>query len=46
VFDHWETLAQDPMDSGTKAFQVVDGIRKRKGLKTGIPKLDDFIDKL
>jgi len=46
VFDHWETVNQDPQDTSTKAFIVVDGIRKRKGLKTGIPALDNFVDKL
>jgi len=46
VFDHWETLTQDPQDTSTKVFLVVDGIRKRKGLKPGIPALDNFLDRL
>lgn len=46
VFDHWETLSSDPLDNSSKAFQVVDDIRKRKGLKSGIPGLENFIDKL
>ena len=46
VFDHWETLAQDPQNVDTKAYQVVEGIRKRKGLKAGIPSLENFMDKL
>ena len=46
VFDHWEIMSQDPMDEKTKAYTVVEGIRKRKGLKAGIPKLDDFLDRL
>eukprot|EP00826_Nyctotherus_ovalis_P017086 TRINITY_DN149_c0_g1_i7.p1 TRINITY_DN149_c0_g1~~TRINITY_DN149_c0_g1_i7.p1 ORF type:complete len:367 (+),score=124.97 TRINITY_DN149_c0_g1_i7:73-1173(+) len=46
VFDHWEVLTSDPMDTSSKAYQVVADIRKRKGLKEGIPALDSFIDKL
>jgi elongation factor 2 len=46
VFDHWETIATDPFDSNSKAGQLVDAIRKRKGLKPGIPTLDNFLDKL
>lgn len=46
VFDHWETIATDPFDPTSKGGQVVDAIRKRKGLKPGIPSLDNFIDKL
>jgi len=46
VFDHWETVSQDPTDTSTKVFNVVDGIRKRKGLKSGIPDLENFMDKL
>jgi elongation factor 2 len=46
VFDHWQVLGGDPMDGTSKAGQIVAGIRKRKGLKPGIPPLDDFFDKL
>jgi len=46
VFDHWDTLSQDPTDPSTKAYQVVEAIRKRKNLKAGIPPLDNFMDKL
>jgi elongation factor 2 len=46
VFDHWEQLNGDPMEADSKANQLVEGIRKRKGLKPGIPGLDNFIDKL
>lgn len=46
VFDHWEMLGTDPYDGATKAGQLVEAIRKRKGLKPGIPALDNFIDKL
>jgi len=46
VFDHWEELAGDPMEAGSKANDIVEGIRKRKGLKPGVPGLDNFYDKL
>ena len=46
VFDHWEQLSGDPFDAASKAGMLVDAVRKRKGLKPGIPALDNFIDKL
>lgn len=46
VFDHWETITTDPFDATTKAGQLVEQVRKRKGLKPGIPLLDNFVDKL
>ncbi|KAM8838097.1 elongation factor 2b [Synchiropus picturatus] len=46
VFDHWQNLPGDPRDPTSKPFQVVAEIRKRKGLKEGIPALDNYLDKL
>ena len=46
VFDHWETIATDPFDPNSKSAALVEAIRKRKGLKPGIPGLDNFLDKL
>ena len=46
VFDHWEAISTDPTDPNSKSGQLVDAIRKRKGLKPGIPGLDNFLDKL
>jgi elongation factor 2 len=46
VFDHWEQVPGDPYEATTKAGILVESIRKRKGLKPGIPALDNFIDKL
>jgi elongation factor 2 len=45
-FDHWERMSGDPLEEGSKAAAVVVAIRKRKGLKDGVPTLDNFIDKL
>jgi len=46
VFDHWQVLPGDPMQEGTKPFQIVEDCKKRKGLKPGIPSLDNYLDKL
>lgn len=46
VFDHWQILPGDPFDSASRPSQVVAETRKRKGLKEGIPALDNFLDKL
>jgi elongation factor 2 len=46
VFDHWDTITSDPFDPASKSGQLVDIVRKRKGLKPGIPGLDTFVDKL
>lgn len=46
VFDHWQVLPGDPMEANTKPSQIVADTRKRKGLKEGIPALDNYLDKL
>ena len=46
VFDHWEQMSGDPLEEGSKAAAVVAAIRQRKGLKPGVPALENFVDKL
>merc|ERR1719222_1433905 len=46
VFDHWEQLNADPKQEGSKAYDLVEKVRQRKGLRPGIPKLENFVDKL
>jgi len=46
VFSHWAEVNGDPLDLTSKAFEIVNTIRKRKGLKEGIPPLDNYSDKL
>lgn len=46
VFDHWEQIPSDPTDPASKTGILVETIRKRKGLKPGIPLLENFLDKL
>lgn len=47
VFDHWQTLTGDPLDTSiSKASVVVKDIRNRKGLNSNIPSLNNFLDKM
>ncbi|KAL8382895.1 hypothetical protein RB595_006596 [Gaeumannomyces hyphopodioides] len=47
VFDHWQVLpGGSPLDSTTKTGQVVQGTRKRKGLKPEVPGVENYYDKL
>merc|ERR1711924_66975 len=46
VFDHWEGMSGDPLEEKSKSYELVMAIRKRKGLKAGVPALENFIDKL
>merc|ERR1712222_205428 len=46
VFDHWEFMNGNPLEAGSKSNEIVENIRKRKGLKPGVPALDNFVDKL
>jgi len=39
-------MSGDPLEEGSKSNLNCEAIRKRKGLKAGIPKLENFIDKL
>lgn len=46
VFDHWETLEGDVNKIGGMLRTVVEGARKRKGLKAELPDVNTFMDKL
>jgi len=39
-------MSGNPLEAGSKANEIVEAIRKRKGLKQGVPLLENFIDKL
>ncbi|TPX58268.1 hypothetical protein PhCBS80983_g03249 [Powellomyces hirtus] len=45
VFDHWQIMPGTPLEPG-KTKDLVEGIRKRKGLTVEIPGLDRYYDKL
>lgn len=46
VFDHWQVLPGDAMEPSSKPAQIITDTRKRKGLKEGIPPLDNYLDKM
>lgn len=46
VFDHWEVVSGSVSDTNSKVANIVKQIRQRKGLKEGVPGLDNFLDKL
>jgi len=46
IFDHWQVLPGCPLTDGTKPNEVVEGCKKRKGLKPGPPALDNYLDKM
>ncbi|KAI9798497.1 MAG: Elongation factor 2 [Piccolia ochrophora] len=47
VFDHWQILpGGSPLDPSTKPGQIVQEMRKRKGVKTEVPGVDNYYDKL
>ena len=46
VFDHWQVMNGDPLETAGKTGQIVLGIRKRKGLSEEVPPLDKYLDKL
>jgi elongation factor 2 len=45
IFDHWRVVTGSPFEDG-KPREIVNATRKRKGMKEGIPPLDDYLDKL
>merc|ERR1712121_187808 len=46
VFDHWQIMPGDPIQEGTKPYQIVQTTKERKGLKPGNPDLGNYLDKL
>merc|ERR1712019_225860 len=46
VFDHWQVFPGDPLQEGTKPYQICQDTKKRKGLKEALPDLGNYLDKL
>jgi len=46
VFDHWQMYPGDATKPENKVYQIIMDIRKRKGLKDGLPDLANYLDKL
>jgi elongation factor 2 len=46
IFSHWQPVAGNPQTEGSMAQKIVLDVRKRKGLKDGLPDFNDYYDKL
>ncbi|KAL0248676.1 hypothetical protein GEMRC1_003910 [Eukaryota sp. GEM-RC1] len=46
VFDHYQLVNGDPFEENNKQWEIVRGIRTRKGLDPQIPSLDKFFDRM
>jgi elongation factor 2 len=46
IFDHWQIMPGDPMEGGSKPYEIVKDIKKRKGLKPGPPNVDNYLFKM
>jgi len=46
IFSHWQVLNGSPYDEGSMANKVVLEVRTRKGLRTGMPDINEYLDKL
>jgi elongation factor 2 len=46
VFDHWDTMPGNCMESGGKMNELALAVRKRKNIKVELPALGDYLDKL
>lgn len=46
TFDHWEPMTGNVYAGSGKVVDVIASVRKRKGLKEGIPDVSQYLDKL
>jgi len=46
IFSHWQPVNGNPNEEGSQANKIVSDVRKRKGLKEGMPNFNDYYDKL
>lgn len=46
TFNHWQLIANNPLEKGSKAEGIMFDIRERKGLKVEQPDLMDYYDRL
>lgn len=46
IFDHWALIHSDPLLDGNNTNKIVNNIRKRKGLKFELPKVEEYEDKI
>jgi len=45
-FDHWEPMSGSVYGGSGKVVDVITAVRKRKGLKEGVPEISQYLDKL
>jgi len=46
IFSHWEKVNGDMTDAASSVHKIVQQVRERKGLKSGLPDFNDYYDKL
>jgi len=46
IFSHWQVVNGDVMEENSMAYKICMDVRKRKGLKTQLPKFADYYDKI
>jgi len=46
IFSHWQAIPGSPYDEGSQSAKICNDVRKRKGLKDGMPAFNDYYDKL
>jgi len=46
IFSHWKAVNGSPYEEGSQCAGVCGEVRKRKGLKDGMPAFNDYYDKL
>lgn len=46
TFDHWSVMSQDPLDTDSKVYHIIQDTRQGKGISEEIPPLARFLDKL
>lgn len=45
TFDHWQILHGDPLEPGSRPYDLIQQMRKLKGLQDGLPDLNEYLDK-
>jgi elongation factor 2 len=46
IFSHWKAVQGSPYEEGSMCEKIATAVRKRKGLKDGMPNFNDYYDKL
>ena len=46
IFSHWSLVSGEAFDPKSQCYTIIQDVRKRKGLKDGMPDFNDYYDKL